>query len=84
MEYTIRPRHVVLLKPLVQFFAFVGGVAVCLTRISDYFHHWSDVLAGYIIGLLLAYYVVRRPTKIFVRYTLREVIYCPADLEGGK
>lgn len=60
VEYTIRPQLYLLLKPFVQFTVVFGGVAIALTRISDYFHHWSDVLAGLLIGASFAYYTIFR------------------------
>ena len=48
-----------LLRPLVQFLLVMIAVYVGLSRISDYRHHPSDVLAGFIQGGLTAYWVVR-------------------------
>ncbi|XP_046549696.1 phospholipid phosphatase 1-like [Haliotis rubra] len=41
-----------LLRALLQFGAALGGVYVCVSRISDYKHHWSDVLGGAVLGIL--------------------------------
>lgn len=30
------------------------AVFVCLSRVSDYKHHWSDVLSGAILGVFVA------------------------------
>ncbi|XP_021938562.1 hillarin isoform X2 [Zootermopsis nevadensis] len=38
------------LKHLLQFLAMMAAWATALTRVSDYMHHWSDVLAGIAIG----------------------------------
>ncbi|KAJ9577669.1 hypothetical protein L9F63_005749, partial [Diploptera punctata] len=43
-----------LLRHLVQFLAVTAAWATALTRVSDYMHHWSDVLAGISIGTLVA------------------------------
>lgn len=47
-----------LLRPALQFFLVLLAIYTGLTRISDYRHHPSDVLAGYVQGALTAYWVV--------------------------
>uniref|UniRef100_K7F6N2 Phospholipid phosphatase 2 n=1 Tax=Pelodiscus sinensis TaxID=13735 RepID=K7F6N2_PELSI len=51
-----------LLRPTIQFFliAFVG-----YTRVSDYKHHWSDVLVGLLQGALIAVLIVRYVSDFF-------------------
>lgn len=46
-----------LLRPLVQFLLLMLALYTGLTRISDYRHHPSDVLVGYLQGALVAYWV---------------------------
>ncbi|KAH8401861.1 hypothetical protein KR009_008271 [Drosophila setifemur] len=48
-----------LLRHLLQFLLLMFAWYTALTRISDYKHHWSDVLAGSGIGLTYAVIVVR-------------------------
>jgi len=43
-----------LLRHLLQALATYLAVWVSLSRISDYKHHWSDVLSGAILGCLVA------------------------------
>lgn len=43
-----------LLKHLLQFLFVMFGWYVSLTRITDYYHHWSDVLAGAVMGVVFA------------------------------
>uniref|UniRef100_A0A224XH03 Putative lipid phosphate phosphatase n=1 Tax=Panstrongylus lignarius TaxID=156445 RepID=A0A224XH03_9HEMI len=54
-----------LLKNLMQFFC----IAICwmtgLSRVSDYKHHWSDVTAGFIIGITAALLTVRFISNLF-------------------
>lgn len=48
-----------LLKHLLQFGLLMMAWFTCMSRISDYKHHWSDVLAGASIGTVSALIVVR-------------------------
>lgn len=47
-----------LLRPTLQFFLISASVYVGLTRVSDYMHHWSDVLTGLVQGALVAVLIV--------------------------
>uniref|UniRef100_A0A3B4FCF2 Phospholipid phosphatase 1 n=1 Tax=Pundamilia nyererei TaxID=303518 RepID=A0A3B4FCF2_9CICH len=47
-----------LLRPTIQFFLIAASVYTGLSRVSDYKHHWSDVLTGLIQGALMALLVV--------------------------
>ncbi|XP_055966509.1 phospholipid phosphatase 1-like [Sorex fumeus] len=47
-----------LLRPTVQYALFVAAICVGLSQISDYKHHWNDVLIGLIQGALLSIFVV--------------------------
>ncbi|BFZ04112.1 hypothetical protein BsWGS_07151 [Bradybaena similaris] len=51
LEWRLTWRVVPLLRPLLQLIAFSFAFFTCLSRISDYKHHWSDVLAGGILGV---------------------------------
>ena len=48
-----------LLRPTVQFFLIAASVYTGLSRVSDYKHHWSDVLTGLLMGALVAVLTVR-------------------------
>ncbi|CAL9708005.1 unnamed protein product [Knipowitschia caucasica] len=54
-----------LLRPTCQFFLIVTAVYVGLSRVSDYKHHWSDVLAGLLQGGLVAILIVFCVTNFF-------------------
>lgn len=43
-----------LLRPTLQIAAIMLSWYTGLTRVSDYKHHWSDVLAGFLIGSIAA------------------------------
>lgn len=59
-----------LLRPTIQFFLIAASVYTGLSRVSDYKHHWSDVLTGLIQGAVMALLVVR----LFFPSTLRLVL----------
>ncbi|KAM4604414.1 phospholipid phosphatase 3-like [Polymixia lowei] len=54
-----------LLRPALQFFLVLLAVYTGLTRITDYRHHPSDVLTGYIQGALTAYWVAFHISSMF-------------------
>ncbi|CAD5213722.1 unnamed protein product [Bursaphelenchus xylophilus] len=41
------------LIPVIQSLAFCGAIYVGLTRIFDHKHHWSDVLTGLTVGMVI-------------------------------
>jgi len=43
-----------MLRPFLQVCIMTWSWFVCYSRISDYKHHWSDVLAGSLIGIIIA------------------------------
>ncbi|KAI4875214.1 hypothetical protein NFI96_010689 [Prochilodus magdalenae] len=47
-----------LLRPTIQFFLIAASIYTGLSRVSDYKHHWSDVLTGLIQGAVVATLVV--------------------------
>lgn len=51
-----------LLRPTLQFFLIAASVFTGLSRVSDYKHHWSDVLTGLLQGALMAILVVSAVT----------------------
>ncbi|XP_016959356.1 putative phosphatidate phosphatase [Drosophila biarmipes] len=55
-----------LLKHLLQFLFVMFGWYVSLTRITDYYHHWSDVLAGTALGVVFAWLTTAYVADLFV------------------
>ncbi|XP_056459904.1 phospholipid phosphatase 2b [Gadus chalcogrammus] len=64
-----------LLRPTIQFFLVAFAVYVGYTRVSDYKHHWSDVLVGLLQGALVAVLNVRFVSDFFKKRPPR----CAAD-----
>uniref|UniRef100_A0ACB8F1Y5 Phospholipid phosphatase 2 n=1 Tax=Sphaerodactylus townsendi TaxID=933632 RepID=A0ACB8F1Y5_9SAUR len=54
-----------LVRPTVQFLLISFAIYVGYTRVSDYKHHWSDVLVGLLQGALIAVLVVRYVSDFF-------------------
>lgn len=54
-----------LLRPLVQFLLVMLAVYTGLSRISDYRHHPTDVIAGFLQGALTAYWVAFYISSMF-------------------
>lgn len=54
-----------LLRHTLQFLAITSSIFTGMTRISDYKHHWSDVLSGFLIGATTASLVARFVSTLF-------------------
>lgn len=76
-----------LLRHLLQFLFIMVAWYTALSRVSDYKHHWSDVLAGSLIGsisaLVVANYVsdlFQKPnTKPYLARTVQDMNASPAQ-----
>ncbi|BAO49386.1 phosphatidic acid phosphatase type 2 [Alphaentomopoxvirus acuprea] len=42
----------IITKSLVQFILIIFMIIIGVSRVVDYWHHWEDVLCGYIIGII--------------------------------
>jgi phosphatidate phosphatase len=47
-----------LLRPVIQIVLFIIAYYTSISRISDYMHHWSDVLGGSVLGIAVSILVV--------------------------
>lgn len=54
-----------LLKHMLQFIVIVAAIFTGMTRISDYKHHWSDVLSGLLIGAVTACVVAKYASDLY-------------------
>ncbi|KAL3841515.1 hypothetical protein ACJMK2_019649 [Sinanodonta woodiana] len=54
LQVQLKVRMQNLLKPAIQVLILYAAYYTCLSRISDYKHHWSDVLCGTVIGIVVA------------------------------
>ncbi|XP_011345499.1 phospholipid phosphatase 1 isoform X2 [Ooceraea biroi] len=52
------PNRTLFLKPWLQCLAGMWAVVCSMTRVGDHRHHWWDVLAGNVVGLLFALFIV--------------------------
>ncbi|KAK0054730.1 lipid phosphate phosphohydrolase 1 [Biomphalaria pfeifferi] len=73
LEKRLNCKNFMLVRPTLQLAAFSMAFFTCLSRISDYKHHWSDVLAGAILGMAIAYVIMVRMTQVvFHKRTSRD------------
>ncbi|XP_077188263.1 phospholipid phosphatase 2 isoform X1 [Paroedura picta] len=61
-----------LVRPTIQFLLITFAMYVGYTRVSDYKHHWSDVLVGLLQGALIAVLVVRHVSDFFKQRSLQQ------------
>ncbi|XP_028301186.1 phospholipid phosphatase 2b [Gouania willdenowi] len=71
-----------LLRPTIQFFLVAFALYVGYTRVSDYKHHWSDVLTGLLQGALVAVLNVRFVSDFFKKRPPRCTSQEAADGDG--
>ncbi|KAB7495057.1 hypothetical protein Anas_10081 [Armadillidium nasatum] len=54
LQYRLLIQRYTLVRPFLQYICLVLAILVSLSRISDHHHHWPDVLAGFLNGLIFA------------------------------
>lgn len=57
------PQHV--WRLIVGLVPILAAVAVAVTRVTDYWHHWSDAAAGSILGFVVSYVFYRQQYPAF-------------------
>ncbi|KAJ6217898.1 hypothetical protein RDWZM_009055 [Blomia tropicalis] len=65
IQVRIKYRWLGLLKQFYQASLFVLVLWTGFTRISDYKHHWSDVLFGFLLGALIAILIAKYGSNLF-------------------
>jgi len=68
IQYRVKWQALSLLRPLVQMSLIYLAIYTGFSRISDYKHHWSDVLIGLIQGTLVAIITSHYVGRYFRRY----------------
>ncbi|RWS27147.1 phosphatidate phosphatase-like protein, partial [Leptotrombidium deliense] len=71
-------RFLGLVKPLLQVLLVYVAIYVGFSRISDYKHHWSDVLIGLIQGTIVAFLIAYYVSDLFKSRN----VYVPDDAES--
>ncbi|CAH3195329.1 unnamed protein product [Porites evermanni] len=64
MEARIHFPHSKFLKFFLQLVVAQLGILCSLSRVSDYKHHWTDVLAGLLLGILIAVLIFDRVVQM--------------------
>ncbi|XP_078319876.1 putative phosphatidate phosphatase isoform X2 [Crassostrea virginica] len=71
LQNRMRWRKCWLVRPVIQILVFIIAYYTSISRISDYMHHWSDVLAGSFLGITVSILVV-----FFVSDVMSDVACC--------
>ena len=67
VESRIRISKSRLLKPTIQLVAVAFALGLAYSRVSDYQHHWPDVVAGLVLGVIMAVLFSCRVMKLYHR-----------------
>lgn len=68
-ESRIHFPHSKFLKFFLQLVVAQLGILCSLSRVSDYKHHWSDVLAGLLLGIVIAVLIFDRVVQMLQKDT---------------
>lgn len=71
MQVRLKTGWIKLWRCLLQFSAVVISLLVALERVGSYRHHWSDVVVGIIIGVLLAFFMTIYVSPLFKQVPIK-------------
>lgn len=77
LQNRMRWRKCWLLRPVIQILVFIIAYYTSISRISDYMHHWSDVLGGSVLGISVAILVI-----FFVSDVMSDVACCQSGINN--
>lgn len=80
LQLKFRWRKCWLVRPLIQLGIFVMAYYTALSRISDYMHHWSDVLGGAVLGAVVCFFVIYLITDLPKVYMKASTFVTNAEL----
>jgi len=69
-------RKVRVLRPFVALSFVMMSLLCCLARYGLRYNHWTDVVVGFVVGVLLAVYIVSR-LHLYTKLTVLRVVYLP-------
>ena len=69
------------IKTFIQIAAFIAAWVTMLSRVSDYWHRFTDVLAGFLLGLIIALFVLLVLGRVLWEYKVEKRIYEVDDLK---
>jgi len=69
------------IKTFIQIAAFIAAWVTMLSRVSDYWHRFTDVLAGFFLGLIIALFVLLVLGRVLWEYKVEKRIYEVDDLK---
>ncbi|XP_017123010.1 putative phosphatidate phosphatase [Drosophila elegans] len=68
------------LRHVLQFLLLMAALCVSLSRVADYWHHWSDVLAGALLGMTYAFLTAAYVGDLVRRHPRSAGSHLPASL----
>lgn len=69
---------------LISCIPLLAAVTICITRVTDYWHHVWDVVAGFVLGVVIAYAAYRQlyPSPLHEDCNVQRCGSKPCDSRG--